>query len=215
MFERALEWFATAYGGWSFLRWISISRIASEWLQKRTGVLVAPGFKFFPDREALERQRNYGEFLGTAQQINCMFISGRKLKVHEIENVSHITEVILPDPRSESFRHFCQSIDDLENLVRYVCQSTKNITENLQRPVLWYPDILHQSFMIGDPETAKGWVHFEITLPGTLANKRPSMTIYASKYEGVVQHYWQMYKHIKEHSIAPDMAFVEQTLAEK
>ena len=175
---------------------------------------MAPGLIFYPDRETLERRRDYGKFLGTAQEIYCIYVTGRKLVAHQIDNVQHIKEVILPDPRSKSFRDFAESIQDVPNQTRYVCQATKHISENLRTKVLWCPEMLHRSMKIGDPNKSSGWAHLEDALPGTMANMRPSITIFASKYEGVVKHYWQMYEYVRSKSKEPDMIFVNAQLSD-
>ena len=207
-----LEWVATAQGWGTPIRWL-LASIAREWLHKRTGVVMAPGLKFYPDRETLEKRRDYGKFLGTAQEIYCIYVTGRKLVAHEIQNVQHIKEVILPDPRSGSFRDFAESIQDLPNHVRYVCKATKHIKETLNKDVFWCPEMLHHSMKIGDPDKSIGWVHLEDVLPGTAANKRPSMTIFASKYEDVVRHYWGVYRSVRDKSKEPDMDFVNAQLS--
>ena len=97
-----LEWIATAKWSARLLGWTKVPEWARGELQRQQGVLKAPGLKVFPDRDILDRARDYGEFLGTAQKIYCMYVTGRKLKVHAIKNIQHIEEVILPDPRSKS-----------------------------------------------------------------------------------------------------------------
>ena len=213
MFEQALARIADAAGVWHFLRWTLLPTFARWWLQHRTGAVMVPSLKFYPDRDTLNRIGNYGKFLGSAQQIYAIYVTGRKLRQHEIENVSHIREVILPNPQSESFCTFAESLGELLDQQRQVCLTTKYLKNKGGINVLWYTEMIYASIIIGDPEKPTGWVQVEHVLPYSAANKRPSFTIYKAKYSDVVNHYWSVYKDIRANSAEPDLSFVDKTLA--
>lgn len=151
--------------------------------------LLRRELEFFPNRKTLDRSRDYDDFLGTADTIYACYVTGRKLRQYDIKNISHVREVILPDPTSKSFLTFANSIGEPVNQQLYVCQVTKYLKQERRINVLWYPEMIYASIKIGDPEKTTGWVHVEHVLPHSPPNTRPSFTVHGQKYSHVVRHY--------------------------
>lgn len=175
---------------------------------------MAPGFRFYPTRTILEKSSDYNESLGSATSIYGCYATGRKLWVNYIENAKRIDKALLPDPRSKSFEDLAKSVSEFPDLRVDVCRSTKKLADDYKIEVQWYPEALHTSFNIGDPEKQSGWVHLEMVLPYTKANMRSSVTTHKTQNEEVVRGIWMAYQEMWKGSSEPDWEYINETLAE-
>jgi hypothetical protein len=135
------------------------SSSAAKWMLRRRqqeGVVMGRGIEFFPTRSALDQSRAYGEFFGKATTLYGIFTTGRKLWMNQVEKAKNFETIILPDPRSNSFKKYAESIDEFPQLQVTICTSTKKISELYNIEVLWYPEMIHAAIMIGYPEKNSG-----------------------------------------------------------
>lgn len=172
------------------------------------------GLEFFPDRETLDRQRGYDKTLGSADNIDAIFATGRKVSVHDVPNIRRIKRVILPNPHSSSFIFYANSLADHPNLANYVISATKEFQDNLNIEVRWLPEMIHHSILIADSDKASGWVHVEIVLPYSKANTRPSFTLQKNHYEGAVNHFAKIFEKMWSNSLPPPINPVKPKLSD-
>jgi hypothetical protein len=210
-----LELCATARWSIKFLSWTKLPEWARGELQRRRGVVIASGFRFYPTRDILEHQSNYNDFLGEIKEHGYgVFITGRKLCVNYIPNAARLDKAILADPRSKSFQDLAASGGEGENLVRMVCQSTKFLAETYKIEVFWYPEAIQAAILLRDPELGIGSVHIEPMLPFSTANMRPSFTIFKTSNENTVIDIWSIFQKMLKHSYGPDYSYINAVIGE-
>ena len=72
-----LDWLKTVddVSGWR--GWTGVTYAARHLRRRMASGIMGFGATFFPSREALTRSRDFEEFLGTAENIDGIFIVGR------------------------------------------------------------------------------------------------------------------------------------------
>lgn len=180
--------------------------------RQHAGVVMARGIEFFPTRAALDQVRPYGDVLGKVTTAYGIFTTGRKLWMNQVEKAKSFKTIILPDPRSKSFKKYAESIDEYPQLQVTICKSNEKLVELYSIEVIWYPEMIHAAVVIGDPEKNSGWVHFELIMPHTKANMQPSITVYRNRHEETVADIWSAFNAIKGKSAPPDQEYIKQML---
>lgn len=168
--------------------------------------LQQPWIKFFPDRDALDKYRDFNGALGKCEAIDAVFVTARKLIANDYSNTQKIKRVILPDPDGESFIQFAKSLKDYPNLANYVKAATAELKEKYGIEVRWFPNMIGYSMLIADASKATGWVHAEMVMPFSKANRRPSVTIYKRGYENTVTTFAKIFEDMWNASNQPGVA---------
>lgn len=186
----ALDWLADSSPRW--LRYVGV-RQGARAIRRRMGrAVIGFGATFFSSREALEQSRNFGEFLGSAERIDAIYVVGRSFIRDHSDRFRRIRRLILPDPTSASFKFYEQSTGE-PNLAEYVVTATQICRTQIGIQVRWCPELIQQSVLIGDSDKRSGWVHAELVMPYSRANARPSITVKKSRFERVVSSYQETF----------------------
>jgi hypothetical protein len=189
------EFLNTVLDGAAQIRWLRYVGLAqlARWLRRRMGrVMIGVGAKFFPSRDALNQSRDFNEFLGSAEEIDAIYVTGRVFIQDHHNRFRRIKRVIFPDPESNSFRFFAESTGETD-LAECVRRATAVCRDQIKMEVRWCPEMVQQSVLIGDSKKRTGWVHAEIVLPCSKANSRPSFTVYKSRFSEVVDTYQEIF----------------------
>src|SRR6266404_5637867 len=118
-----LDWLKTVddVSGWR--GWTGVTYAARHLRRRMASGMMGFGATFFPSREALTRSRDFEEFLGTAENIDGIFIVGRTFIRNHSNRFRRIRRVIFPDPSSKSFL-FYEAGTGEPNLAEYVRRAT-------------------------------------------------------------------------------------------
>lgn len=210
--ESFLEWLGTAEFAIRLLGWTGLPKWAQQQLAAKRGVIMTPAFQFFPTRDLLEKSRPLEDIFRESSKTYCIHATGRRIWLKQFDGINKIEKVILPNPQSASFNDYAKSVGEARGLIVSVCEATKNIKEKSRAQILWYPEMIHVSINIADPEEIRGWVHIEQTLPFSTPNLRPSYTIYRREkhHEQTVIDYWQVFNKLWHASKEPDWEYVEK-----
>lgn len=211
MFDNVLQFVAEAQGVYAPFRWVG-GPIAREWLQSRTGVVMAPGYRFYPTRGHLDRFNSYDAFLADCTDAYGVFVTGRKLWTQNVDQAQKYRKIILPDPRSGSFSHYADTVGEFPEMRVTVCRSTRNITQQYGATVLWYPQMIHNSIVFRDPGRVQGSAHMETVLPFSRSNMRPSVTVSKRHSEEFVSELWALFEKMEAQSQPPDEEFMAQMI---
>ena len=172
------------------------------WIARRyRGPLV------FPDRQSLERVYPLASLLRDSTQIFGLLISGQGL-LREIDDklvASRVKQIVLPNPSVSALSNIQQSLShmsamfNLPNDVRNATDSAKK----LKIEVLWYPEFLGITALIGDPSEKRGWAHVEICLPHMHPNFRPIVRLEKKRDSETFDRLWDTYQAIAKKSVVP------------
>ncbi|MHC2335254.1 hypothetical protein [Bradyrhizobium sp. USDA 4454] len=186
-----------------WLRWIGLRQLAS-WLLARYGrAMIGFGADFFSSRVALEQHRSFDDLIGSTEAIDAIYITGRSFIRNDSKRFRRIRRLILPDPRSDSFRFYEQSTGE-PNLAESVLRATAVCRDDIKIEVRWCEALVQQSVLIGDSDKSTGWVHVELVAPFSKANSRPSFTVTRRRFENVVNSYQEIFSQLWEASYPPD-----------
>jgi hypothetical protein len=200
------EWLHSLLEGAAKARWLrflGIRQIAS-WLLARMGrAMIGFGASFFASRAALEQHRSFDDLIGSTEAVDAIYVIGRSFIRNDSKRFRRIRRLMLPDPRSESFKFYEQSTGE-PNLVDSVMRATAVCRDDIKIEVRWCEELIQQSVLIGDSDKRSGWVHVELAMPYSKANARPSFTVTKSRFEGVVNSYQEAFNRLWEVSYKPD-----------
>ena len=162
---KIFEWCSNTEGTLAFLfRWIGIQKLAS-WVLSRRGAVLVSGFKFFPQRTELTRSHGtLGDRLAEVYYADAIWVIGAKFYNDRI-NTHLVKRLILPDPGSNSFNFYANSVDQGS-----ADEDIKNTTKRARKAgakVRWCKEVLGQSIVLADTNRESGWVHVEAVLPYT------------------------------------------------
>ncbi|MDE2107107.1 MAG: hypothetical protein KGL39_58410 [Patescibacteria group bacterium] len=165
------------------------------------------GIEFYSSNDELHK-RPLDEQLAKAANIDAVVIIGRTLAESDLKHVRRVQRVIMPSPKSESAKHYAQSVNEASRLSKDIADATVTF-EAIGTKVRWYPHMICQTFLIGDASLQNGWVHVEMVPPYSAGNLRPSWTAYRKHHERLVASYGTIFEKMWAASEAPDKQFVK------
>ncbi|MGY8678574.1 hypothetical protein Q2941_12300 [Bradyrhizobium sp. UFLA05-153] len=186
-----------------WLRWIGLRQLASWFLARHGRAMIGFGANFFASRTALEQHRSFDDLIGSTEAVDAIYITGRSFIRNDSKRFRRIRRLILPDPRSDSFRFYEQSTGE-PNLVDSVLRATAVCRDDIKIEVRWCEVLVQQSVLIGDSDKSTGWVHAELAVPFSKANSRPSFTVTKRRFENVVNSYQETFNQLWAVSYTPD-----------
>jgi hypothetical protein len=201
----ALERLAGSSSKWA--RYTGFRWLARKIRRRMALSMIGIGATFFPSRDALNQSRDFNEFLGTAEDIDAIFVTGRVFIQDHHDKFRRIKRIIFPNPESASFK-FYESHTGETDLAACIRRATVICREKTRMHVRWAPELIQQSILIGDSDKRTGWVHAEFVLPLSTANSRPSITIRRTRYEALVKSYQEIFDKLWDISIEPPMEAV-------
>lgn len=139
------------------------------------------------------------------------FLVGRKLS-QSGRGYEKLERLILPDPEAQSIEDFEKSLPDQMPLIRDIRSATRTaISRGVE--VRWCKHFTGYSWWVAEPRGNDGFVHVELVMPYSIQGQRPSIRIYRSTDERLVQQYVSLYENLWRASRVPEQC--EYDLAEQ
>jgi hypothetical protein len=186
-----------------WLRWIGVRQLAVWLLARHSRAMIGFGATFFSSRAALEQHRSFDDLIGSTEAVDAIYVTGRSFIRNDSARFRRIRRLILPDPRSDSFRFYERSTGE-PNLADSVMRATAVCRDDIRIEVRWCQELIQQSILIGDSDKRTGWVHVELAMPYSKANSRPSFTVTKRRFESVVNSYQEAFNRLWDVSYKPD-----------
>lgn len=151
---------------------------------------------FFPDRKVLDRESPLADKMERTVRIDAIWLTGIK-SIVEIESVSNVDRLLLPDPGSNSLKYFQSTLDDVHDLSGEIRRASKQAkTKGIQ--VRWLSEFVGYSLMIGNPKSKNAWVHIEMALPVLHGARHPSFEFRKPKHTSTVDDIIKMFDSLWE-----------------
>ena len=190
-----------------FVRWIGMSNRIRGWA---TGNILVNGFEFCSNRAKLDQLRDQETQLRRADAIDAAWASGIKA-AKESKEIHRIRRLILPDPDSDSFKWFVDSLPSRVRLRNDVLETTRLIQDNhaSTTKIRWSKQFVGASFMIGDSDQDSGWLHFEIVMAFCPATERPRFNLLKRKDPVAFSTFLKAFNDLWGDSLPPDDAIMK------
>ena len=151
---------------------------------------------FFPDRKVLDRESPLADKMERTVRIDAIWLTGIK-SIVEIESVSNVDRLLLPDPGSNSLKYFQSTLDDVHDLSGEIRRASKQAkTKGIK--VRWLSEFVGYSLTIGNPKSKNAWVHIEMGLPVLHGSRHPSFEFRKPKHASTVDDIIKMFDSLWE-----------------
>jgi len=175
----------TEIGKWAATHWL-----LAKWRRMTSHPI------FFPDRKVLDRESPLADKMERTARIDAIWLTGIK-SIVEIESVSNVDRLLLPDPGSNSLKYFQSTLDDVHDLSGEIRRASKQAkTKGIQ--VRWLSEFVGYSLTIGNPKSKNAWVHIEMALPVLHGSRHPSFEFRKPKHASTVDDIIKMFDSLWE-----------------
>ena len=146
---------------------------------------------FYPNRTVLDRESPLADKMDKVERMDAIWLTGIKSMV-EMESVSKVDRLLLPDPESASLKYFYSTLDDVHDLSGEIRRASKQAkTKGIQ--VRWLAEFVGYSLTIGNPNSEHTWVHIEMALPILHGNRHPSFEFRKPKHTPTIDDIIKMF----------------------
>lgn len=183
------EWFKDHVGS-GFAEWAIVRGVCRMYRR------LADRPVFYPNREVLDRESPLADKMERTVRIDAIWLTGIK-SIVEIESVSNVDRLLLPDPGSNSLKYFQSTLDDVHDLSGEIRRASKQAkTKGIK--VRWLSEFVGYSLTIGNPKSKNAWVHIEMGLPVLHGSRHPSFEFRKPKHASTVDDIIKMFDSLWE-----------------
>ncbi len=191
-------------GRWLLLVLFGLRALARCALGYFYGITMAAGIEFYSSRVVLNKHRELADIVkNTKTGIFVFSVRGDSVINSVPTPENYIKKFLLPNPASDSFVNFEQSVKNSGLFASSVKSVTKKAQEK-EIPVRWYPEFVGYSLLIGDRNEDNAWVHLEFVLPCTYHLDRPSLTIRKKQQPIAFEHFARAFDEMWDKGEEPD-----------
>jgi hypothetical protein len=153
--------------------------------------------------------KDFDTQLSQAANIDAVVVIGRTIRESNLQNLRRIRRVIFPHPQAESTKRYARTVNEQNRIERDIVEATIFLKES-HIDVRWYPDMIHQTFLIGDGELRNRWVHLETVLPYSYPNLRQSWMAHRLHHEQLVASFTRIFEEMWKASNQPNKELIER-----